>query len=178
MRKLSNDEQIMQPNLIANGEICIQYWKILQRIAKQKRKFGCSIGKYCNRGPLGEGCSRESRGIMHIGSLHNLLYKLIMLIFLCRDTLILHRRSSNLKNCKYQAVRISMSKQFLSKIKSFDSNLYNIIDKCIWFSNSEFFLESLDFRASSFLIVVSFHHQLLIRNYTCRTLLSDLKQLQ
>ena len=102
-------------NCKTKTKIWLQHRKILQRIAKQKRKFGCSIGKYCNRGPLGEGCSRESRGIMHIGSLHNLLYKLIMLIFLCRDTLILHRRSSNLKNCKYTRCTVKLRPNFWKK---------------------------------------------------------------
>ena len=35
-------------------EIWLQYWKILQQIAK-RRTFGCNIEKYCNRGGATEG---------------------------------------------------------------------------------------------------------------------------
>ena len=38
MRKLSNDDQIVQPNLIANGEIYIYIYIVLENIATNCKK--------------------------------------------------------------------------------------------------------------------------------------------
>ena len=48
MQKLSNDDQIVQPNLIANGEIYIYIYIVLENIAtncKKKAKIGLHYWK-------------------------------------------------------------------------------------------------------------------------------------